>query len=146
MMKFVFSLHKMRLVSGTALVCAAIGLALFAAQPVRAHHSFTAEFDGDKTFEVKGTITKVEWINPHIYFYLDVKDERGNVTNYSFETLPTGFMHKMGVTKQLLLGNPGDVVDVIGNPAKDATKGLGWANKITYPDGHFYVLKDPSGK
>ena len=118
---------------------AALGL-LALALPVFAHHSFTAEFDGGKTITVQGTISKIMWINPHVYVYVDSKDPSGNVTTWSFETLPTGFLHKMGITKELLQGNPGENVAVIANPAKDGTKNLGWIVTVTYPDGHEYTL------
>src|SRR5271154_3267048 len=113
---------------------------LLAAIPVRAHHSFTAEFEADKTVTVQGVISKVEWINPHVYVYVDSKGQNGNVVNWSFETLPTGFLHKMGITKELLQGQPGDPITVVANPAKDGTKALGWILKITYPDGHNYMM------
>jgi len=66
--------------------------------------------------------------------------QNGNVVNWSFETLPTGFLHKMGITKELLQGQPGDPITVVANPAKDGTKALGWILKITYPDGHNYMM------
>jgi hypothetical protein len=113
---------------------------LLAALPALAHHSFTAEFEGDKTVTVQGVIAKIDWINPHVYVYVDSKDQSGNPTTWSFETLPTGFLHKMGITKELLQGQPGDAVTVVANPAKDGTKALGWIVKVTYPDGHVYTL------
>lgn len=91
---------------------------------------------------MQGVITKVEWINPHVYVNVDAKDDAGNVTAWTFETLPTGFLHKAGITRELLRGQPGDVVTVLANPAKDGTKGRGWIMKITYPDGHFYNLAE----
>jgi hypothetical protein len=122
-------------------IVAVAGL-LFAALPALAHHSVGAEFQPDKSVTVHGVITKVEWINPHVYVYVDVKDDNGAVNEWAFESLPTGFLHKAGITKALLQGNPGDVVTVDANPAKDGTKNMGWIEKITYPDGHFYVLKN----
>jgi len=113
----------------------------FTALPALAHHSVGAEFYPDKSVTVHGVITKVEWINPHVYLYMDVKGENGEVTQWAFESLPTGFLHKVGITKTLLQGNPGDVVTIDASPAKDGTKNMGWIQKITYPDGHFYVLK-----
>lgn len=109
--------------------------------PALAHHSVGAEFQPDKSVTVRGVISKVEWINPHVYVYVDVKGDNGAVSEWAFESLPTGFLHKAGITKALLQGNPGDVVSVDANPAKDGTKNMGWIEKITYPDGHFYVLK-----
>jgi Family of unknown function (DUF6152) len=119
------------------------GVALVAllafALPALAHHSFTAEFDGSRTVSVRGTITKVDWINPHVYVYLDSKDDNGNVTSWSFETLPTGFLHTMKITKEFVEGNPGEIVTVTANPAKDSTKTLGWIVKIAYPDGREFT-------
>ena len=60
----------------------------FSGLPVRAHHSFAAEYDGTKPVKVSGTVTKVEWTNPHIWFFVDVKDEKGRVTNWGFSAGP----------------------------------------------------------
>ena len=69
---------KTKLALGTA----ALGL-LLAAVPVMAHHSFAAEFDSNKPVKLTGTVTKIEWMNPHAYFYIDVKDASGKVTNWA---------------------------------------------------------------
>jgi len=61
---------------------------LLAAAPLLAHHSFAAEYDAKKPFEMKGVITKVDWMNPHVYFYIDVKDESGKTSNWAFEMGP----------------------------------------------------------
>ena len=72
----------------------AIFLGLLLAIPVLAHHSATAEFDSSKTFTVKATLTKLEWVNPHVYMYADVADESGKVIPYSFETGPPGNLRR----------------------------------------------------
>lgn len=104
-----------------------------------AHHSFTAEFDGSKTITLQGVISKVDWINPHVYVYVDVKGKDGAVTTWALESLPTGFYHRVGVSKAQLLGNAGETVTMEVFPAKEG-KNLGWMQKVTYPDGHFYLL------
>ena len=63
-----------------ALFAAALSLGMV--EPVRAHHSFAAEFDGKKPMRIEGTLSKIEWTNPHSYFYVDVKDEKGNVATW----------------------------------------------------------------
>ncbi|PYS05467.1 MAG: hypothetical protein DMG12_07595, partial [Acidobacteria bacterium] len=83
-----------------------------AAVPVLSHHSFTAEYDGTKPVKVTGTVTKVEWTNPHIWFYVDVKDENGNVTSWAFSAAPPGVLQRRGITKDVL--KIGDVVKVDG--------------------------------
>jgi len=65
-------------------MAAGLGL-LFASAPVLAHHSFAAEYDSKKPIKISGTVTKVEFMNPHIYYYVDVKDSSGKVTNYAVE-------------------------------------------------------------
>src|ERR1700731_2510129 len=91
------------------LLASAIGLT-FLAIPALAHHSATAEFDTSRTFTVKGTITRLEWVNPHVYLYADVKDESGNVTAYSFEGGPPGNLRRTGVMRTMF--NVGDVVTI----------------------------------
>jgi len=98
---------------------AAFGL-LLAAVPVIAHHSFAAEFDANKPVKLTGTVTKVEWQNPHIWFYIDAKDEKtGKVENWGWEMgSPNGLMRN-GWTRNTL--KIGDVVTVEGSLARDGT-------------------------
>lgn len=105
-----------------------------------AHHSVVGEFDKGKEITLKGSISKVQWMNPHIYVYLDVKEANGTVSSWALETLPTAMMRKAGVSKEALLGAPGETVTVDLIPARDGTKHLGWISKITYADGRFFTL------
>ena len=88
--------------------------------PIMAHHSFSAEYDGKKPVTLKGTVTKVDWMNPHVYFYLDVEDDSGNVTNWSLEMGPPNGLQRSGWTRNTM--KVGDVVVVEGTLAKDGAK------------------------
>ena len=91
-----------------------------AAAPLLAHHSFAAEYDAKKPFEMKGTITKVDWMNPHVYFYIDVKDESGKTANWAFEVGPPRLLERGGWKKNTM--KEGDEVIVAGTLAKDGGK------------------------
>jgi hypothetical protein len=110
-----------------------VGCALVAALPLFAHHSFQAEFDGSKPLTLKGTLSKIDWINPHIYFYLDVKDDDGKVTTWTLESIPTGFMHRAGLTRNDF--NIGDPVTVLVYRAKDGTRAFAWVQELTFANG-----------
>jgi hypothetical protein len=115
-------------------VLAACGL-LAAAAPTFAHHSFAAEFQTDKEFTVTGTMTKVEWTNPHIYFYVDSKGDDGKITNWAFEGPPHGMLHRAGLTREMF--KVGEVITVTGVPCKDGTKHMGYGKSFKYnSDGH----------
>ena len=82
-----------------------------------AHHSFAAEFDAGQAINLTGTVTKIEWMNPHTYFYIDVKDPKGETVNWGLEMgSPNGLM-RAGWTRNTL--KVGDVVSVEGSRAKD---------------------------
>jgi ABC-type glycerol-3-phosphate transport system substrate-binding protein len=120
---------------------------LCSAIPLLAHHSVTAEFDSSKVFTVKGTLTKIEWINPHVYMYADVKDDNGTVTSYSFEGGPPGNLRRSGVLKTMF--NVGDVVTIDAYIAKDGSKHLGLLHAVHFADGHqifFGKAEDSEGK
>jgi hypothetical protein len=105
---------------------------LVAALPVRAHHSFEAEYDADKPVTLKGTVTKVEWTNPHARFYIDVKDEKGTVTNWNLELASPNVLMRQGWTRNSL--KVGDVVTASGAQAKDASN-MANARTVTLADG-----------
>jgi uncharacterized protein DUF6152 len=113
--------------------------ASFAPCAVRAHHSVAGQFDSSQRFEITGTVSEVEWINPHIYIHVDVKDEQGAVTSWRLESLPTAMLRKAGLTKEMIIAD-GMPVTISGYPARDGTKNLGWVLKLTYADGHYYQL------
>ena len=122
-----------------ALVLLTAGFAVIAASAA-AHHSVSGQYDSAKPLTLTGVITKVDWINPHIYLYVDVKDKDGIVTNWTLSTLPTAMMRRAGLTRESLQGKPGEVVTINAIAARDETKRLGWISKITYADGHHVQL------
>ena len=96
------------------------GIALVAADPpVAAHHSFAAEFDAAKPFKVTGAVTKVEWANPHVWFYIDVKDETGRIVNWGMEMgSPNGLLRAGWTRNSMKLG---EMVTVEGFRARDGS-------------------------
>lgn len=100
------------------LIAAVLGL-LVASAPVLAHHSFAAEFDASKPLKLTGTVTKLEWTNPHTWFFIDVKGEDGKITNWGFEMgSPNGLM-RAGWTRNSM--KVGDTVTVEASRAKDGS-------------------------
>jgi hypothetical protein len=88
--------------------------------PVAAHHSFAAQYDADKPVTLKGTVSKVEWTNPHARFYVDVRDEKGAVTNWNLELASPNVLVRNGWSRKSL--NVGDEIVVEGSLAKDGSK------------------------
>src|SRR5580704_3751372 len=88
--------------------------------PLPAHHAFSAEYDSKKSVTLKGIVTKVEWMNPHVYFYLDVTEDGGNIANWSLEMGPPNGLERSGWTRNTM--KVGDEVIVEGTLAKDGAK------------------------
>ena len=109
-----------------------LALAVGGSVPVAAHHSFAAEFDDTRPVKMTGVIKKVEWTNPHIWFYLDVKNPDGSVTTWGFAGGAPGQLMRRGIVKdQLKLG---ETVVVEGFRAKDGSNNAS-GGRVTFPDG-----------
>jgi hypothetical protein len=113
-----------------AIFAAAVGLT--AAWPLLAHHSFAAEFDGSKAMRLTGALSKIEWTNPHTYFYLDVNDASGNIVKWTCEAGSPGALSRRGFKKSDL--KLGDTLVVDGYLAKDGSHLID-ARRVTLPDG-----------
>jgi hypothetical protein len=109
-----------------------IGAVLLSAAPAFPHHSFSAEYDATKPISVTGVVRKVEWQNPHIWFYVDVKDANGKITTWGFSGGPPGMLARRGITRDVL--KVGDVIKVDGFRAKDGSNN-GSGGNVTFPDG-----------
>jgi len=105
---------------------------LAVAVPAFPHHSFSAEYDASKPVSVTGVVRTVEWQNPHVWFYVDVKDENGKVTTWGFSGGPPGMLLRRGITKDVL--KIGDVIKVEGFRAKDGSNN-GSGGNVTFADG-----------
>jgi hypothetical protein len=111
----------------------AAAAALFSvAIPLAAHHSFAAEYDANKQINVTGKVTKMEWMNPHARFYVDVKESDGKVVNWNFELGAIPVLLKQGWRKDSL--KIGDTVSVLANVARDGSKSAN-ARTVLLPDG-----------
>jgi len=110
---------KMNKVSKNHAALGLLAAALLAAAPLMAHHSFAAEYDSKKQVTVKGIVTKVDWMNPHVYFYMDVKDDKGDLVNWAFEMGPPNGLQRSGWTRNTM--KVGDEVTVEGTLAKDGS-------------------------
>jgi hypothetical protein len=100
--------------------------------PAFGHHSETAEFDQNVPVKVTGTIVKVEWLNPHVWFYVDVPEEGGKITTWGFSAAPPGALMRRGITKDAL--KIGAVVNVEGSRARDGSPNAS-GRSVTFPDG-----------
>lgn len=110
-------------------------LALIPATVAVAHHSVSGQFDARdvKIYSVTGTLTKLDWINPHIYLTVEAKDAAGKSASYQFENFPPAFWRRQGINKNAF--KIGEQITVEAYPARDGTKTLGFAKIIHFSDG-----------
>jgi len=112
------------------------------ASPAFGHHSETAEFDQNVPVKVTGTIVKVEWLNPHVWFYVDVPDDSGIITTWGFSAAPPGALMRRGITKDAL--KLGAVVNVEGSRARDGSNNAS-GRSVTFPDGRNVLTATQEG-
>ena len=123
-------------------IAASVALTL-AAAPLLAHHAFSAEFDADRPLQLHGTVTKTEWINPHSWIHIDVKDDDGTVQSWAIECGAPNALIRRGLNKNSIPAGTELVVDGYG--AKDGSNTAN-ARDITLPDGsQFYVGSSGTG-
>jgi uncharacterized protein DUF6152 len=126
-------------------VLLAAAILLVGSLPALAHHSTTAEFDVAHRMTISGTLTKIDWVNPHIVVFIDAKsaDGGGNVA-WKFESNPPAWFRRVGVSRADFAKAIGQTVTVEGNRAKDGSL-YGYLLKITYADGNSLELVVPGG-
>lgn len=126
---------KPKIIVRTTLVLASL------AAPLWAHHSFAAEYDSKKPIALQGVVTKIEWLNPHVYIYIDVKDDSGNIVNWALEGHPPNTLRRTGWTRDAL--KVGDTISVKGWRAKDDSLRVA-GREVTLPDAKKLFLGPPA--
>ena len=124
-------------------VGAVMFMTLTLAAGVSAHHSFAAQYDGDKPLTLTGSVVRVEWTNPHIHIILDVKDDKGAVTQWKLEGYPPNMLVRQGWQRDVTL-KPGEVITVIGWRAR-LEPNEGAARFVTFKDGRKMASGPPAG-
>lgn len=109
--------------------------AFFLALPARAHHTFSVEYDASKCSDMTGTLTKVDWQNPHVYFYVDLKDADNQVSSWSFEAVSVAYLKRSGIQRQDFENNFGKMVTVRACLGKSASGKRAAAETVKMPDG-----------
>jgi hypothetical protein len=107
------------------------------APPLLAHHSLAAQFDESQPVTLTGVISKVEWVNPHVYLHVDVADQAGKTSTWSVETFPPGTLRRGGLNKETL--GLGQKVTMLAFKARNGSP-LAFLRKITFADGHELVI------
>ena len=116
----------------TRLMALILSLLIVAGAQVRAHHSFAAEYDSNQPVKVTGVVTRIDWTNPHIWFFVDVKDDQGKTTNWGFSGAPPGVLQRRGIAKTVM--KTGDVIVVEGFRARDGSNNAS-GGRVTFSDG-----------
>lgn len=122
------------IVSGVAALTLAVTLA-------SAHHSVIGQFDPDARIELNGVISKIDFVNPHIYLHLDVEEESGETRTWRLESVPPAFLYRAEVTQDMLMGD-GSPVRIEAIRGRDQRQLLGFVIRIHYADGHYYQLAE----
>ena len=122
--------------NGIRVLFVAVGLTI-AAVPALAHHSLFAVFDENQSVTLTGAISKIEWVNPHVYLYIDVADATGKVSTWSIETFPPNTLRRGGLTRDKL--GFGENVTLLGYAARNGSQ-LAFLRKITFADGHEILI------
>ena len=129
---------------GLRVLLAAMPVLLVSTIPASGHHSFAAEYDGEKFVTMKGTVVKIDWQNPHMFFYMDVTNGQGEVEHWKFEGFPPNMLVRQGWKKDESL-KPGDHISVTGWLARSGDK-LAHSREITWEaDGHKLLSGPPAG-
>lgn len=122
-------------------IASGVGALLLAASLASAHHSVIGQFDPDARIELNGVISKIDFVNPHIYLHLDVEEESGEMSTWRLESVPPAFLYRAEVTQDMLMGD-GRPVRIEALRARDQNQLLGFVIRIHYADGHHYQLAE----
>jgi len=117
-------------IAGVLVACAM----LLSVVGVSAHHALQAQFDPDKSLTLTGTLTKIDWVNPHAYFWLDVKDAKGEVKNWGLETIGPQALRRAGFTRGPASFTLGETYTFTGFAAKDGGE-RAFTTAVQFPDG-----------
>lgn len=120
-----------------------VSVALFVSASAWAHHSPSSIFDMTKKLTFTGTLTQVEWVNPHIAIYVDIKKPDGTTENWKFESAPPSWLRRVGINSADFKKQIGQTITIEGNRAKDGTA-YGFLQKVTFANGNSYEMVNPN--